>query len=78
MDKRRRALLVALGVLLGLLPLFGLGFAFFLPGAVPALVLLVRGERTGLIVAAGGGLLLAVAVMMAGRARARYWTRPKP
>ena len=24
--------------LLGLLPLFGLGFAFFLPGAVPALV----------------------------------------
>ena len=53
--------------LLGLLPLFGLGFAFFLPGAVPALVLLVRGERTGLIVAAGAGLLLAVAVMMAGR-----------
>ena len=29
--------------LLGLLPLFGLGFAFFLPGAVPALVVLARG-----------------------------------
>ena len=34
--------------LLGLLPLFGLGFAFFLPGAVPALVVLVRGARLGI------------------------------
>lgn len=31
--------------LLGLLPLFGVGVAFFLPGAVPALIVLVRGER---------------------------------
>ena len=53
--------------LLGLLPLFGLGFAFFLPGAVPALLLLVRGERIGLAVAAAAGVLLAVSVMLAGR-----------
>ena len=33
--------------LLGLLPLFGLGFAFFLPGAVPALVVLARGPAAG-------------------------------
>lgn len=53
--------------LLGLLPLFGLGFAFFLPGAVPALVALVRGPRAGLAVAAGASLLLAGAMWMIGR-----------
>jgi hypothetical protein len=53
--------------LLGLLPLFGLGFAFFLPGAVPALVALMRGPRAGLLVAAGASLLLALAMWMAGR-----------
>lgn len=53
--------------LLGLLPLFGLGFAFFLPGAVPALVVLVRGPRDGLMVAAGASLLLALAMYMIGR-----------
>jgi hypothetical protein len=53
--------------LLGLLPLFGLGFAFFLPGAVPALVTLVRGPRGGVIVAAGASGLLALAMMVLGR-----------
>ena len=53
--------------LLGLLPLFGLGFAFFLPGAVPALVTLMRGPRVGLLVAGGGSLLLAVAMWAVGR-----------
>jgi len=53
--------------LLGLLPLFGLGFAFFLPGAVPALVALMRGPRAGLLVAAGGSMLLAAAMYMIGR-----------
>lgn len=53
--------------LLGLLPLFGLGFAFFLPGAVPALVALMRGPRAGLMVAAGASLLLAGAMWMIGR-----------
>jgi hypothetical protein len=53
--------------LLGLLPLFGIGVAFFLPGAVPALVVLVRGERQGLIVAAGASLLLAGAMLSFGR-----------
>ena len=53
--------------LLGLLPLFGLGFAFFLPGAVPALVVLVRGPRDGVMVAAGASLLLALAMWMLGR-----------
>jgi hypothetical protein len=53
--------------LLGLLPLFGLGFAFFLPGAVPALVTLMRGPRAGLLVAAGATLLLALAMWAAGR-----------
>ena len=53
--------------LLGLLPLFGLGFAFFLPGAVPALVVLVRGPRDGVLVAAGASLLLALAMWMLGR-----------
>lgn len=53
--------------LLGLLPLFGLGFAFFLPGAVPALVVLVRSPRDGLLVAAGASLLLALAMWAIGR-----------
>jgi hypothetical protein len=53
--------------LLGLLPLFGLGFAFFLPGAVPALVALVRSPRDGLLVAAGASLLLALAMWALGR-----------
>ncbi len=53
--------------LLGLLPLFGLGFAFFLPGAVPALVTLVRSPRDGTLVAAGASLLLAMAMWAIGR-----------
>jgi hypothetical protein len=53
--------------LLGLLPLFGLGFAFFLPGAVPALVVLVRGARLGALVAAGATVLLTLAMWMIGR-----------
>jgi hypothetical protein len=53
--------------LLGLLPLLGLGFAFFLPGAVPALVALVRGPRAGLMVAAGASVLLSAAMWMIGR-----------
>jgi len=53
--------------LLGLLPLFGVGFAFFLPGAVPALVTLVRGERLGLTVALGASALLTAAMVFAGR-----------
>lgn len=58
---------VLLTGLLGLLPLFGLGFAFFLPGAVPALVVLTRGPREGVMVAAGASLLLALAMWMLGR-----------
>jgi hypothetical protein len=53
--------------LLGLLPLFGLGFAFFLPGSVPALVALMRGPRAAVLVAAGASLLLALAMWAAGR-----------
>ena len=53
--------------LLGLLPLFGLGFAFFLPGAVPALVAMVRGPRAGIVVAAGASILLSAAMWMIGR-----------
>ena len=53
--------------LLGLLPLFGLGFAFFLPGAVPALVVLVRSPRDGVLVAGGASLLLALAMWTIGR-----------
>ncbi len=53
--------------LLGLLPLLGIGVAFFLPGAVPALIVLVRGERQGVIVALGASLLLAAAMLMFGR-----------
>src|SRR5512145_833817 len=58
---------VVLTALLGLLPLRGVGLAFFLPGAVPALVTLVRGPRAGALVAAGAGLLLVVAVALTGR-----------
>lgn len=53
--------------LLGLLPLFGLGFAFFLPGAVPGLITLVRGGRMGLSVALGASALLAAAMWLLGR-----------
>lgn len=53
--------------LLGLLPLLGLGFAFFLPGAVPAVVTLVRGARMGTIVALGGSGLLAASMLLFGR-----------
>ena len=53
--------------LLGLLPLLGLGFAFFLPGAVPALMLLERGPRLGAIVAAGATVLLTLAMWTFGR-----------
>jgi hypothetical protein len=58
---------VAVTGLLGLLPLLGLGFAFFLPGAVPAVVALVRGARLGLFVAIGGSLLLAGSMLVFGR-----------
>lgn len=53
--------------LLGLLPLLGFGFAFFLPGAVPGLVALERGPRAGLIVAVGATVLLAGAMMAFNR-----------
>jgi len=58
---------VVLTGLLGLLPLLGLGFAFFLPGAVPALITLVRGPRLGAIVALGGSALLAASMLVFGR-----------
>jgi hypothetical protein len=58
---------VVVTALLGLLPLLGLGFAFFLPGAVPALVVLVRGPRTGLGVALGASGLLAASMLLFGR-----------
>jgi len=58
---------VLVTALLGLLPLIGIGVAFFLPGAVPALVVLVRGERSGAIIAAGASLLLAGAMLAFGR-----------
>jgi hypothetical protein len=58
---------VAVTGLLGLLPLLGLGFAFFLPGAVPAAVTLVRGARMGMVVALGASLLLAVTMLVFGR-----------
>lgn len=64
-DRPGQAVLVT--GLFGLLPLLGLGFAFFLPGAVPALVVLMRGPRVGALVAAGAALLLAVAVWFVGR-----------
>jgi hypothetical protein len=58
---------VLVTALLGMLPLIGIGVAFFLPGAVPALVVLVRGERQGAIIAAGASLLLAGAMLAFGR-----------
>lgn len=58
---------IAMTALLGLLPLFGLGFAFFLPGAVPGLVTLVRGGRIGLSVVLGASALLAGAMWLLGR-----------
>ena len=53
--------------LLGLLPFFGVGFFFFLPGAVPALLALARGPRQGAMVAAGAAALLAVAIWFMNR-----------
>jgi hypothetical protein len=53
--------------LLGLLPFFGVGFFFFLPGAVPALHALARGPRAGALVAAGAAALLALAIWFIGR-----------
>ena len=53
--------------LLGLLPFFGVGFFFFLPGAVPALLALARGPRDGAIVAAAAAALLAIAIWFIGR-----------
>ena len=53
--------------LLGLLPFFGVGFFFFLPGAVPALLALARGPREGALVAAGASVLLALAIWSIGR-----------
>ena len=53
--------------LLGLLPLLGLGFAFFLPGAVPALLVLARGKRIGIAVAIGASGLLAASMLLFGR-----------
>lgn len=58
---------VALTGLLGLLPLLGVGFAFFLPGAVPALLTLVRGPRVGVMVALGGSGLLVASMLVFGR-----------
>ena len=58
---------VLVTALLGLLPLFGLGIAFFLPGAVPALVVATSGPGAGAAVAIGAGLLLEAAVWMIGR-----------
>jgi hypothetical protein len=55
---------VVVTALLGLLPLLGVGFAFFLPGAVPALVLLMRGPRAGLAVALGASGLLALTMLL--------------
>jgi hypothetical protein len=48
--------------LLGLLPVLGIGFAFFLPGAVPALIALARGPRAAALVAASASVLLALAI----------------
>jgi hypothetical protein len=51
----------------GLLPLLGLGIFAFLPGAVPALVILQRGTRAGLQVALAASVLLAAAMWFGGR-----------
>jgi hypothetical protein len=53
--------------LLGMLPFFGVGFFFFLPGAVPALFALARGPRAGAMIAAGATALLALAIWSIGR-----------
>jgi hypothetical protein len=58
---------VVVTALLGLLPLLGVGFAFFLPGAVPALVVLKRDTRLGLGVAFGASGLLAASMLLFGR-----------
>lgn len=58
--------MLATGVF-GLLPLFGLGILFFLPGAVPALVALKRSAREGLLVAFAASVLLAAAMWAGGR-----------
>ena len=58
---------VLVTALLGLLPLLGLGFAFFLPGAVPALLVLARGKRIGCAVALGASGLLAASMLLFGR-----------
>jgi len=58
---------VLVTALLGTLPLLGLGFAFFLPGAVPALLALVRGPRIGVAVALGATGLLAASMLLFGR-----------
>jgi hypothetical protein len=58
--------MVATG-LLGMLPFFGVGFFFFLPGAVPALFALARGPRAGAVIAAGATALLALAIWSIGR-----------
>ncbi len=58
--------MVATG-LLGMLPFFGVGFFFFLPGAVPALFALARGPRAGAVIAAGAAALLALAIWSIGR-----------
>jgi hypothetical protein len=58
---------VAVTALLGLLPLVGFGLLFFLPGAVPALIALVRGPRTGALVALGAAAMLAGAMLLFGR-----------
>jgi hypothetical protein len=50
--------------LLALLPFLGIGFVFFLPGAVPALMTLQRGPRTGLAVAVGASLLLVLTIWL--------------
>ena len=61
--------------LFGLLPLFGFGFAFFLPGAVPALTVLVHGKRQGAIIAVGASALLPAAERSwrPGRADCSRW-----
>jgi hypothetical protein len=53
--------------LLGLLPVFGVGIAFFLPGAVPATLVLTRGPRAGAAVALGAAALLTFALWSVGR-----------
>jgi hypothetical protein len=58
--------MVATG-LLGMLPFFGVGFFFFLPGAVPALFALAHGPRAGATIAAGATALLALAIWSIGR-----------